>query len=409
MFWSWNISSSTCCPRINFARALSTLPNTGIKMLAWQIDGYGGMEKLKLVEKPVPIITKPDQILIKVHAASINYLDIRMRSGYGAKLLNRTRGISADGDELPLTLGRDCSGVIVDMGQRVKGFKEGQEVWATVNSAHQGSHAQYVLVTGNDLSLKPENISHVEAASIPYAAITAWSAIYAVPKIRPENAMDKRVLVLGGSGGVGSFAVQLLKAWGADVTTTCSTEAVDFVSTLVHPNNIVDYKQPNLESELSRIGPFDLIIDTVGGSTEAYAMKMLNKLKGSQYVTLITPFLKDIDQHGAVWGSLSASWSLFSKAMQASKHGGKYRWAFALPSPHALKEVAKLIEEERIKPTVEMVFPFTEMPSAFANIEARSARGKTVVSVIREDVVDIPKTADFIFSVNCEAAVINAL
>lgn len=375
---------------------MSTLPDTGTKMLAWQIDGYGRMDRLKLCEKAMPIITKPDQVLIKVHAASINPLDIRMRGGYGAKFFNRTRGIGTAGDELPLSLGRDCSGVIVDMGQQVKGFDTGQEVWATVNAANQGSHAQYVLVTKNELSRKPENLSHVEAASIPYAAITAWSAMYAVAKIRQENAIDKRVLVLGGSGGVGSFAVQLLKAWGAHVTTTCSTEAADFVSTL-NPHFIVDYKKPNVESELKRIGPFDFILDTVGGSTEDYALKALNKLKGSQYVTLITPFLPEIDKRGAILGSLSASWSLFNKAMLANRHGGKYRWAFATPSSHALKEIAKLVEEERIRPTVENVFPFEELPEAFANIETRSARGKTVVKVIGQD-KHVPKTADFYMS-----------
>eukprot|EP00057_Strongylocentrotus_purpuratus_P003345 XP_003726457.1 PREDICTED: reticulon-4-interacting protein 1, mitochondrial-like [Strongylocentrotus purpuratus] len=387
-------SASSLCR--NTALCLSTLPDTGTKMLAWQIDAYGGIDRLKLVEKAVPIITKPDQILIKVHATSINPIDVRMRGGYGARLLNRIRGVSKEGDELPLTLGRDCSGVIVDMGRLVKGFDVGQQVWANVNGAHQGTHAQYVLVTKNDLSKKPENLTHVEAVSINYAAITTWSAVYAVAKIRPENAADKRVLILGGSGGVGSFAIQLLKAWGAHVTTTCSAEAREFVSSL-NPHQIVDYNRSDVESELKRIGPFDFILDTVGGNTEQYAMKAMNKGKGAQYVTLVSPLMVETDKQGLVRGSLSASWTLFNKTRQASKYGGKYRWSFANPSTYALSEVAKLVEDELIRPCVEEVFPFTELPEAFANIEKRSARGKTVVNVVGLE-KKVPKSADFYMS-----------
>nr|XP_054762228.1 reticulon-4-interacting protein 1, mitochondrial-like [Lytechinus pictus] len=378
----------------NPALPLSTLPDTGTKMLAWQIDDYGGIDRFKLVEKPVPIITKPDQVLIKVHASSINPIDIRMRGGYGARLFNRARGVSKAGDELPLTLGRDCSGIVVDMGRLVKGIDIGQAVWANVHAASQGSHAQYVLVTKNDLSRKPENLSHVEAASINYAAITTWSAVYAVAKIRPENATDKRVLILGGSGGIGSFAIQLMKAWGAHVTTTCSASATEFVSKL-KPHHIVDYKRADVESELKRIGPFDFILDTVGGDTERYAMKALNK--GSQYVTLVSPLMLETDKHGLVRGSLSSSWVLFNKNMQANKYGGKYRWSFAHPSTYALNEVAKLVEHELIRPCVEKVFPFTELPDAFANIETRSARGKTVVNVVGQE-LKVPKSADFYMS-----------
>ncbi|XP_071501511.1 reticulon-4-interacting protein 1, mitochondrial-like [Diadema antillarum] len=375
-------------------RALSTSTNPASKMLAWQVESYGGPDRLKLVETPVPIIKKPNQVLIEVYATSINPLDIRMRGGYGAALMNRARGVSTAGDELPLTLGRDCSGVIVDKGQGVKKFEVGEEVWAAIAGPDQGAHAKYALVNSNTLSRKPKNLSHTEAASIPYVAITTWSGIYAVAKFRPETAPDKRVLILGGSGGVGTFAIQLMKAWGCHVTTTCSAAAMDFVATF-NPDNMVDYNK-NPASELQRLGPFDLIFDTVGGDTESYAMPSLGKR--SHYITLITPFLRMMDEQGAFRGSLSASWALFSKARQANNYGGKYRWSFATPNTYALSEVAKLAEEGLIKPTVERVFPFEDMPAAFANVETRSARGKTVVNVKGEVEVEVPKTADFYMS-----------
>ncbi|XP_038051901.1 reticulon-4-interacting protein 1, mitochondrial-like [Patiria miniata] len=370
-------------PNGRFARSSSSLNISGTtSMLAWQIESYGGNDKVKLVEKPIPVITQPNQVLIKVHASSVNPLDVKMRQGYGATLMNKGRKVKSGG-EFPLTLGRDCSGVIVGLGKAVKGFEVGDEVWGTVNQINQGAHAQYVLTTNGEISLKPNNLSHVEAASIPYVTITTWSATYAIARFRPENAVGRFALVHGGAGGIGSFAIQLLKAWNARVATTCSTDSVDFVRSL-GADHVVDYRTTDPEKELKKLGRFDYILDPIGGKVEEYSLNLLNGAKGANYVTLITPLMAAIDSQGAVLGSLSSSFNLIKKALQTAKVGGKYRWAFATANAEALKKVAALVEEGKIRPVVNKVFPFTETPEALRAVEAGRARGKIVISVVKD-------------------------
>ncbi|XP_022083562.1 reticulon-4-interacting protein 1, mitochondrial-like [Acanthaster planci] len=374
-------SSSPRFRSISFVRSFSSLNDSGTTMLAWQIESYGGNDKLKLVEKPIPIITQPNQVLIKVHASSVNPLDVRMRKGYAATFLNTGRKVKPGG-EFPLTLGRDCSGVIVGTGKAVKKFELGQDVWGTVNQISQGAHAQYVLTTEAEISLKPKNLSHVEAASMPYVAITTWSATYAIARFRPENALGRFALVHGGAGGIGSFAIQLLKAWNARVASTCSTDSVDFVRGL-GADHVVDYRTTDPEKELRKLGRFDYILDTVGGKVEDYSINLLNGAKGANYVTLVTPIMESIEAQGAVVGSLAASFSLIKKALQTAKIGGKYRWAFATGNGAALKKIATLVEEGKIRPVVNKVFPFTEAPEALKAVELGRAKGKIVIGVIK--------------------------
>ncbi|KAK2576135.1 hypothetical protein KPH14_007465 [Odynerus spinipes] len=195
------------------------------KMLAWQIHSYGDLDELKLSNVRIPLITKPTEVLIKVQAASVNPIDIAMTRGYGATLLNlmrKARSIGAYGSndliEFPLTLGRDFSGVVVSKGHGVGDkLKLGDEVWGVVPVEKQGCHANYVVVESNLAKRRPQNLSYTEAASILYAGLTAWSALWITGglcyKTSIGTRLNRRVLVLGGSGGVGTMAIQLLKAW----------------------------------------------------------------------------------------------------------------------------------------------------------------------------------------------------
>ncbi|XP_071955911.1 reticulon-4-interacting protein 1 homolog, mitochondrial-like [Antedon mediterranea] len=357
-------------------------------MLAWQIHNYG-KDNFHLVEKPVPIITKQDELLIKVYASSINPIDLRMQEGYGSVLFNKSRRC-APGDEFPLILGRDCSGVVVDVGKNVKGLKKGDKVWAAVNQIQPGSHAQYVVVNHNEVSHMPESISFVEAASLPYVIATVWSALYAVARFRPnKDAIAKSVLIHGGSGGIGSFAIQLVKAWNGRATTTCGTDAVEMVKKL-GASRVYDYRLSNYEESIMKTGGFDLILDTIGGETEKLSMKLLKK--GSQMVSLVSPFLTEMDRRGAVLGALSASTIMFKKAMAASKQGGKFRWAFANPNAQGLETVAKLVNEGQIKPVIDRVYTFQEVPEAFEQLRKGHARGKIVIDMGEEKI--IPTSSD---------------
>lgn len=240
------------CFRRNVCSSPSRLQSC---MSAWVIDQYGTNEVLKYTEEiPMPIVSSPSEVMIKVHAASLNPLDVSMRGGYGAKLLKLRRDplsvMGSDNDsEFPLILGRDVSGVVVDCGSEVTHVVPGDEVWAAVPPWKQGSLAEFVTLTEYEVSHKPKLLSHTEAASIPYVANTALSALVNAGGLCRHNSSNKRVLITGGSGGVGTFSIQLLKAWGAHVTVTCSQNAEGLVRGL-GADEVVDYTAGDAPEQL---------------------------------------------------------------------------------------------------------------------------------------------------------------
>ena len=349
-------------------------------MFAWQINAYGDNNNLQLAKTKVPVITKPNQVLIKIQAASINPIDLRMRSGYGAAAFQQLRKMKDEGPEFPRVLGRDCSGVVAEIGKGVHSVKEGEEVWAAGSPIKQGTYAQYVLLEDTELGKKPENLSHIEAASIPYVTITVWNALYTAAGLRPENSSGKKVLVHAGAGGIGSFAIQLLQAWGAEVTTTCSPDAAQLVTDL-GAKHVVDYKSKNVKRQLRQIGKFDVILDSVGGRTEDYSVGLLKDSGDARYVSLRSPIFAEIDSQGLLFGGVSAGAQMFGKVLKLKN---RFRWTFATPSKEALDHVKTLVEKEQIRPVIEKVFEFSELPAATAHVETGRARGKTVVDMSKE-------------------------
>uniref|UniRef100_A0AAQ4QVV2 NAD(P)H oxidoreductase RTN4IP1, mitochondrial n=1 Tax=Gasterosteus aculeatus aculeatus TaxID=481459 RepID=A0AAQ4QVV2_GASAC len=326
-------------------------------MSAWVIDQYGTDGVLKYTEEmPVPSVGSTSEVLIRVHAASLNPLDISMKGGYGAKLLNLRRdpmSVMAGASEFPLVLGRDVSGEVVDCGSDVTHVVPGDEVWAAVPPWKQGSLAEFVTLTEYEVSHKPKLLSHTEAASIPYVANTALSALVNAGGLCRDSASNKRVLITGASGGVGTFSIQLLKAWGAHVTVTCSQNAEGLVRGL-GADEVVDYTAGDSLELLEMMEKFDVILDNVGGETEEWATGLLKPWSGAKYVTLVSPLLLQTDSMGLLDGMLQAGLSLHNKAMQ-------------------------------ILPVVEAQFPFTQVPQAFQKVENGHARGKTVVRVVEDD------------------------
>ena len=187
-------------------------------MQAMLINRYGSAKEVfQYTELDKPSI-KPDEVLINIKASSVNPIEYKMREGYGSKLFTKKRGF-----EFPVILGNDVCGVIEAVGSKVTEFKPGDEVYAAPEVTGQGSYCEYRAVKAKCCVEKPRNLSFVEAATLPYVALTTWSALVTRAKLGPRNSRGKKVLVHGGSGGIGSFAIQLLKAWGAEVATTCST------------------------------------------------------------------------------------------------------------------------------------------------------------------------------------------
>lgn len=358
-------------------------------MSAWTIDQYGSNGVLKYTEEiTVPTISSATEVMIKVHAVSLNPLDVAMRGGYGAKLLKLRRdplSVMDNDSEFPLILGRDLSGVVVDCGSGVTHFAPGDEVWAAVPPWKQGSLAEYVTLTEYEVSHKPKVLSHIEAASIPYVANTSLSALVNGGGLCRGSSSNKRVLITGGSGGVGTFAIQLLKAWGAHVMVTCSQNAVGLVRGL-GADEVLDYTAGDVVEQLETMEKFDVVFDGVGGDTEEWAMGLLKPWSGAKYVTLVTPLLLNTDSMGLLDGTLNAGCSLQSKAIQNLLSSGVfYRWGFYAPDGPALDEVSKLVDAGKILPVVEAQFSFTQVPQAFQKLEKGHARGKTVVRVAEED------------------------
>uniref|UniRef100_A0A667X401 NAD(P)H oxidoreductase RTN4IP1, mitochondrial n=1 Tax=Myripristis murdjan TaxID=586833 RepID=A0A667X401_9TELE len=365
-------------------RQLSTTSSNMTVMPAWVIDKYGGSDVLRFTKNAsFPIIHYPNEVIVKVHAAALNPIDVSMRGGYGAATLSMKRdplNINQTGSEFPLILGRDVSGVIMECGLDVKYFKEGDEVWAAIPPWKQGSLAEFVVLSANEVSQKPKSLSHTEAASIPYVACTAWSALVNTGGLTKENCTSKRILILGGSGGVGTFAIQMLKAWGAHVTVTCSQNAERLVRGL-GADHVVDYTAGPVEVPLATLEKFDLILDNVGGATESWALGLLKPWCGAKYVTLVTPFLQNTDMLGIADGMLQTGVTVASKALKHLTKGVHYRWGFFAPSGPALDDISEMVDAGQIRAVVEEQFAFSQVPQAFQKVEKGHARGKTVVQI----------------------------
>ncbi|XP_060789264.1 reticulon-4-interacting protein 1 homolog, mitochondrial isoform X2 [Neoarius graeffei] len=368
-------------------KTFSTSPSLQSVMQAWVIDKYGDNSVLRFTKNAAfPVIHYPNEVIIKVHAAGLNPLDVNMRRGYGAATLAMKRdplNINKVGSEFPLILGRDVSGVIMECGLDVGYFKPGDEVWAAIPPWKQGSLAEFVVLSANEVSHKPKSLSHTDAVSIPYVAATAWSALVNTGGLNKDNCSKKRILILGGSGGVGTFAIQLLKSWGGHVTVTCSQNAERLVRGL-GADDVVDYTSGPVERKLHTLDKFDLVLDNVGGETEKWALALLKPWSGGKYVTLVTPFLHNTDQLGLADGMMQTAVTIATKALKHLTKGVHYRWGFFAPSGAALDDVSEIMDAGKIRAVVEETFSFSQVPQAMQKVEQGHARGKTVVTVAKE-------------------------
>ncbi|KAM8914626.1 NAD(P)H oxidoreductase RTN4IP1, mitochondrial isoform 2-T2 [Spinachia spinachia] len=354
-------SNTSLCCHVSQTRMFSVTKSSRTIMPAWVIDKYGGNDVLRFTRNAsFPVINYPNEVIVKVMSAGLNPLDVSMRDGYGAAAFSMKRdplNIKQSRSEFPLILGREASGVIMECGLDVKHFRERDEV-----------------------SLKPKSLSHIEAAAVPYVATTAWSALVNTGGLNKDNCAKKRVLVLGGSGGVGTFAIQMLKAWGAHVTVTCSQNAEQFVRGL-GADHVVDYTTRPVEEQLGSLEKFNLILDNVGGDTERWAFNLLKPWCGAKFVTLITPFLQNINSLGIADGMMQSAATVATKTLKHLVKGVHYRWGFFAPSGPALDEIREMVDAGQIQAVVETTFSFSQVPQAFEKMEKGHARGKTVVQV----------------------------
>jgi NADPH:quinone reductase-like Zn-dependent oxidoreductase len=315
-------------------------------MKAFLWEKYGPPETLRMadVEKPVP---DADEVLVKVLGVSVNPADwhsLRAKPVFSRATLGLLRPKHK-------TLGVDVAGQVEAVGSGVTGFKPGDEVYANLLDHGFGGFAEYVSVPVDVMSSKPANLSFEEAAAVPMAAVTALQGLRHHGEIKPEQ----KVLINGASGGVGTFAVQIAKSYGPEVTGVTSTRNLDLVRSL-GADHLVDYTTTDFVDG----GRYDLILDTIGNRS-----------------------VSDLRRALAAGGKAAVTgFTSMSNLLGVSLRGGKdIAQVQAHVATKDLELLSELIEAGKVRPEIDRRYPFTEIPAAIAYLEQGHARGKVVVGV----------------------------
>ncbi|HHT7141000.1 TPA: NADP-dependent oxidoreductase [Bacillus cereus] len=331
-------------------------------MKAMIIDKYGKVP-MRMAEVPIPEINE-HEVLAEIYAASINPIDFKIRDGKVKMLLKY---------EMPLILGNDFAGVIIKVGSKVTRFKVGDEIYARPRKNKIGTFAEYIAIHEDDIALKPKNLSFEEAASIPLVGLTSYQALHNIMQLQK----DQKILIHAGSGGVGTFAIQLAKIMGATVTTTASEAGANLVKSL-GADEIINYKTKKFEDMLTN---YDAVFDTIGGTT---LEKSFNIIKSGGNIVSVSGMPNA--QFGKEFGSgffKTLLFSLASKKLTAleKKHNARYSFLFMKPSGDQLRTIANYIEAGKIKPVIDRVFPFEDAQKAMEYSEAGRAKGKIIVKM----------------------------
>jgi NADPH:quinone reductase-like Zn-dependent oxidoreductase len=322
----------------SFVAAQSAKPT----MKAIVVHEFGGPEVLKYEDAPRPE-PKENEILVRVIAAGVNPVDSAARSARYASSFNI---------KLPAIPGYDISGVVEKSGAKIARFKAGDPVFAYIALDKGGAYAQYAVATEKEASAKPTSLNYTVAAAVPLVSLTAWQALIDTAKL----GAGQSVLIHGGSGGVGSFAVQIAKARGAKVFATASTPNQDLLKQL-GADVAIDYTKQKFEDVAKDV---DVVLDSVGKDT---LMRSYGVVKKGGFIVSIVgrPDPAELDKHGIRGSSLSVE-----------------------PNSDELAEVGKLIDEKKIKVVVSQTLPLAEAAKAQAQADTHHTRGKIVLKVADE-------------------------
>ncbi len=308
---------------------------------AVRIHSFGGAEVLKLESVPLPDPTD-GEFIVKVAAASVNPVDYKIRNGTYPRIKL---------EHLPRTLGRDLSGIVESAGPNAA-FKVGDDIYAFLGP-DRGGNAERVLIKPNEAALKPKRLSHVEAAAVPLAAITAWQGLFDIGGLKA----GERVLIHAGNGGVGHLAVQFARAKGAWVATTCSGVDIDFVKGL-GADQVIDYRAQKFED---LVQPVDLVLDLVGGESRERSWGVIKK-----------------------GGRLSSALGLSEADTAKAEAAGVTAKNFVARVDSAqLAEVGALIDAGKVRVEVQEAFALRNVGRAHDKLEKEHTRGKIVLDLTK--------------------------
>ncbi|MNO23142.1 Zinc-type alcohol dehydrogenase-like protein [compost metagenome] len=332
-------------------------------MKAITIEKYGKDVPIVMTEQPLPHIGKHD-VLVEIHAASLNPIDYKIKEGKVKLLLSYS---------FPLILGNDFSGVIVKVGARVSAFKPGDEVYGRPRKNRIGTLAEYIAVHEEDIWLKPQNLNFEEAASIPLVGLTTYQAFTNILHLQK----GQKILIHAGSGGVGTFAIQLAKLMGAFVATTASDKGYELVKSM-GADLIINYKKENFEEVLTG---YDAVFDTLGGAALEKSFRVLKP--GGQIVSISGLPNARFGKETKLGWMKTAILSIASRKITAleKKYHTTYHFLFMKPSGTQLKVLKEFIEGGHIKPVIDKVYHMEETAQAFSYLEGGGAKGKVVIKI----------------------------
>lgn len=329
----------------SFLLAATLLVHAGIAvaggdtMRAIRIDAYGDADVLRIQRIALPV-PGPGELLVRVHATSINPIDTVIRAGHTGDMLGVT---------LPYVPGFDLSGEIAATGEGIDHLRPGDAVFAMLDLRRGGAYAEYALVKANEVAAKPARATHIEAAALPLVALTAWQALFATADLQP----GQTVLIHAGAGGVGTMAVQLAKWKGATVVATASADNHDFLRGL-GADRVIDYRNERFDELLQDV---DVVLDPVGGDTQLRSLTVLRE--GGILVSLVG----------------------LTPAAQAPTRNVRARAILVAPDAEQLARIAELVDAGQLKPIVSNTLALTEAAEAHRLSETRRTRGKLVLRV----------------------------
>lgn len=309
-------------------------------MKAIRIHEFGGTDVLELEDIAIPQPAE-NEVLIKVYASAVNPVDQKIVAGASQEKFPT---------KFPLTIGWDVSGVIEKVGNKVRNFSVGDEVYGRPFPTQNGAFAEYLVIKADEIALKPKSVDHLNAAAVPLAGLTSWQGLFKFGKLEK----DQRVLIHAASGGVGSFAVQFAKWKGAYVIGTASADNLAFVKQL-GADEAIDYKGEPFEEQINDI---DLVFDLIGKDTQQRSLQVIKT--GGRLVTTVMPEFK----------------------AEAKEKGIHLEGFTAQSYPADLEQIGKLIDDGIVQPVVSAVFNLDEARKAEELSAKKHTRGKIVIKVI---------------------------